>query len=241
MIDPVCRENQYVFLDGSALSREKPKATQVYEILRSAIIDMKLRPGEPINKELIGTKLKVSKTPVSEAVSRLEENGLLEVFPQHGTFVPKIRKSDVRQGAFLRKALEVAAVREIAERISVDQLEQLKKNLRYQESALGAGDLEDFHTRDEEFHTLICRFTGFPRLPRLVDGSRGQLDRVRKLLLPDPKRPEESIKEHKLIMDAIENKDPDAAATATKYHLDKIPALLEELVLQQPEMFDTND
>jgi len=238
MNDAVFVENQYQFLDGMELSREMPKSAQVYEILRGAIIDMKLRPGVPINKELISTKLKVSKTPVSEAVSRLEENGLLEVFPQHGTFVPKIRKSDVRQGAFLRKALEVAAAREVAEHVSSAQLDQLNKNLRYQESALAAGDLEDFHTRDEEFHTLICRFTGYPRLPRLVDGSRGQLDRVRKLLLPDPNRPAETIKEHKQILDAIKRRDPDAAASAMKNHLDKVPARLEQLVLQQPEMFE---
>ncbi len=233
------KNSQYLFLDTTVLSRELPKATQVYEIMRSAIIDMKLRPGVPINKDLISCKLKVSKTPVSEAVSRLEENGLLEVFPQHGTFVTKIRKSDVRQGAFLRKALEVAAVREVAAQATVAQVDQLRKNMRYQKSALQAGDLEDFHKFDEEFHTLICRFTGYPRLPRLVDGSRGQLDRVRKLLLPDAKRPDETLKEHKAILKAIAAHDPDGAALATKAHLDKIPNRLEDLVQHQPEMFET--
>ena len=229
---------QYTFLEGVTLSREMPKASQVYDILRGAIIDMKLPPGIPINKELISNKLKVSKTPVSEAVSRLEENGLLEVFPQHGTFVPKIRESDVRQGAFLRRALEVAAVREVAERATGDQIEELRKNMRYLESAFNAGDLEDFHARDGEFHKLICRFTGYPRLPRMVDGSRGQLDRVRKLLLPDPKRPAETIPEHKRILEAIEARDPNIAAQAMKDHLDKIPSKLRQLMQQRPELFD---
>ncbi|NQW01080.1 MAG: GntR family transcriptional regulator [Rhodospirillales bacterium] len=227
----------YGFLDGTVLSRALPKAAQVYEILRAAIIDMKLPPGAPINKEVIGSLLKVSKTPVSEAVSRLEENGLLEVFPQHGTFVPKIRESDVRQGAFLRKALEVAAVREVTERVTADQIEQLRKNMRYQESALSAGDLDDFHARDVEFHSLICLFTGYPRLPRLVEGSLGQLDRVRKLLLPDPDRPAETVVEHRAILDAIAAGDADAAAQATKDHLDNIPGRLEDLIRQQPELF----
>lgn len=229
----------YAFLEGKLLSREMPKAAQVYDILRGAIIDMKLPPGVPINKELISIQLKVSKTPVSEAVSRLEENGLLEVFPQHGTFVPKIRESDVRQGAFLRRALEVAAVREVAERATAEQIEELRKNMRYLESALSVGDLEDFHTRDGEFHKLICRFTGYPRLPRLVDGSRGQLDRVRKLLLPDPTRPAETVPEHMRILTAIEARDPDAAAQAMKDHLDEIPSRLHQLMEQQPELFDS--
>lgn len=231
-------ENSYTFLAGKTLSRELPKAAQVYDILRGAIIDLKLRPGVPINKELISNQLSISKTPVSEAISRLEENGLLEVFPQHGTFVPKIRESDVRQGAFLRRALEVAAVREVAARATQEEIEELRKNMRYQESALSAGDLEDFHARDEQFHQMICRFTGYPRLPRLVDGSRGQLDRVRKLLLPDPSRPAETIPEHLKILKAIEARDPDAAARAMKNHLDEIPARLHQLMRKRPELFD---
>jgi DNA-binding GntR family transcriptional regulator len=230
---------QYSFLDDVTLSRELPKAAQVYETLRSAIINLRLPPGSSMKKEIVAERLKVSRTPVSEAISRLEENGLLEVFPQHGTFVTKIRESDVRQGAFLRRALEVAAVREVAERATPGQIDTLRKNIRYQESALSAGDLDDFHAHDEEFHRLICDFTGYPRLPRLVDGSRGQLDRVRMLLLPDPSRPAETVKEHKDILGAIEAHDPDAAAKATKEHLDKTPNKLEQLIQQQPELFET--
>ena len=232
-------DSQYGFLENRSLSRELPKTVQVYGILRDAIVNMQLVPGISINKELISSKLKVSRTPVSEAVIRLEENGLVEVFPQHGTFVSKIRVSDVRQGAFLRKALEVAAVREVSERATQDQIDQLRKNIRYQESALGAADLDDFHVHDEKFHTLICMFTGYPRLPRLVDGSRAQLDRVRKLLLPDPTRPIDTIEEHKEIVAAIEAKDPDLAALVTKNHLDKTPNKLEQLIQQQPELFES--
>lgn len=231
--------SQYRFLNDTTLLRELPKATQVYEILRGAIIDMRLPPGDPVKKEVIAEKLKVSRTPVSEAINRLEENGLVEVFPQRGTFVSKILESDVRQGAFLRRALEVAAAREVARRATTEQIERLFRNIRYQESALSAGDLEDFHAHDEEFHKLICEFTGYPRLPRLVDGSRGQLDRVRMLLLPDPKRPAETIKEHKKIVKAIEARDPDAAAKAIKNHLDKAPKKLEQLIQQRPELFES--
>jgi len=135
--------------------------------------------------------------------------------------------------------LEVAAVREVAERATQPQIDRLHKNIRYQESALSADDLDDFHAHDEEFHRLICEFTGYPRLPRLVDGSRGQLDRVRMLLLPDPTRPAETILEHKKIVQAIENRDPDTAATATKEHLDKTPNKLEQLIQRRPELFET--
>jgi len=231
--------SHYDFLDAKALSRDIPKAQQVYEILRRAIIDLNLRPGAAVKKEEIGEKLRVSKTPVSEAIAKLEENGLVEVFPQHGTFVSKIRASDVHQGAFLRRALEVGAVREIAVRASDDQIRQLQKNIRYQESALQAGDLEDFHQRDEELHRLICEFTGYPRLPRLLDGSRGQLDRVRRLFLPDPGRPQESVGEHKRIVSAIADHDPDSAAEAIKTHLDVTPNKLEQLIQQRPELFES--
>ncbi len=230
---------QYSFLDGKILFRELPKAAQIYDILRNAIVNLRLPPGALVKKEVIAKKLKVSRTPVSDAINRLEENGLLEVFPQHGTFVSKILESDVRQGAFLRRALEVAAAREVAKHATPQQIELLLKNIRYQENALSAGDLDDFHAHDEEFHRLICEFTGYPRLPRLVDGSRGQLDRVRMMLLPDATRPAETVKEHEKIVDAIIAHDPDAAAKATKEHLDNTPNKLERLIQQRPELFDS--
>lgn len=230
---------QYRFLDSIILFRELPKAAQIYDILRNAIVNLSLPPGALVRKEVIAKKLKVSRTPVSDAINRLEENGLLEVFPQHGTFVSKILESDVRQGAFLRKALEVAAAREVAKQATPEQIDLLLKNVRYQESALSAGDLDDFHAHDEEFHKLICEFTGYSRLPRLVEGSRGQLDRVRMLLLPDVTRPAEVIREHIKIVEAIKTHDPDAAARATIEHLDKTPDKLKRLMQQRPELFES--
>ncbi len=230
---------QLSFLTSAVISTDRPKAIQVYDILRNAIVHLKLKPGDAVRKEEICELLSVSRTPVSEAMARLADEGLMDVFPQHGSYVAKIHISDVRQGAFLRRALEVGAVREVAHRITKDQVERLRRNIRYHRSALDAGDQNDFHHYDEEFHHLIAEFTGFPRVSRMLESSRGQLDRVRRLLLPMPGRLEDSLAEHEEIFDALAQHKPGKAARAMKNHLDKTPEKLELLMQQQPNMFDS--
>jgi DNA-binding GntR family transcriptional regulator len=90
---------------------------------------------------------------------------------------------------------------------------------------------------DEEFHQLLCEFTGFTRLKRVIEGAYAQLARVRKLLLPSPGRPEDTHNEHKAILAAIKDSDGDAAAKAMKVHVGKVVSLVEEIHQQQPDLF----
>ena len=227
------------FLDPEKILPDQSKSQQVYNQLRDAIVDLKFNPGDAVNKELICETLNISRTPVTEAFARLVEDGLMDVYPQHGSYISKIRISDVHQGSFLRRALELEAVRTVAHNLTPEQAETLKRNLRYQQNCLDAGDLDDLHRLDKGMHHMIAEFTGFPRVSRILESSRGQLDRVRKLFLgDDSERARETLKEHILIVDAIIDHQPEAAVQAMKSHLDKTPAKLELLMRQQPELFD---
>src|SRR5215472_17959513 len=95
--------------------RETSKAERVYETLRRRIRELALPPGAPLRKEEIALELGVSRAPVSEAVTRLAEEGLVEVFPQHGSFVTPIRAAEVREALFIRTALETEAMRRVAQ------------------------------------------------------------------------------------------------------------------------------
>src|SRR5258708_30187899 len=96
--------------------RDRSKCDRVYGDLRRRIRELALPPGAPLRKEEIAVSLGVSRAPVSEAIARLADEGLVDVFPQHGSFVAPIRAADVRESLFIRTALETEAMRRVAQR-----------------------------------------------------------------------------------------------------------------------------
>ncbi len=229
---------QHPLPENVVIDPRQSRSSQVYAILRSAIIDLTLPPTTVIKKEEIAAQLGISRTPISEAINRLAEEGLVEIFPQHGTYVAKIRTEDVVEGAFLRKALEVETVREVAKRISESMLSELERNLRYQNANLEADDLDAFHRLDIEFHQMICDFLGYPKVRRAIDSSRAQLDRVRKMMLTVVDRPQETYREHVVILDALRKGSPDAAGKAMTRHLAAGIAPLQKKMKERPELFE---
>lgn len=229
---------QHPLPENAVIDPRQSRSSQVYAILRSAIIDLTLPPTMVIKKEEIAAQLGISRTPISEAINRLAEEGLVEIFPQHGTYVSKIRTEDVVEGAFLRRALEVETVREVALRITSQMLNDLDRNVRYQKANLEADDLDAFHRLDIEFHQMICDFLGFAKVRRAIDSSRAQLDRVRKMMLTVVDRPKETYREHVTILEALRKGSPDAAGKAMKRHLAAGIAPLQKHMKERPELFE---
>src|ERR1051325_1661023 len=122
--------------------RDISKTDRVYEVWRRRIRELALVPGAPLRKEEIALELGVSRAPVSDAITRLAEEGLVDVFPQHGSFVAAIRGSDVREALFIRTALETEAMRQLALRSDARIVRELDDNIAAQSKALQAGNLE---------------------------------------------------------------------------------------------------
>lgn len=207
--------------------REVSKADRVYEHLRRRIRELALPPGAPIRKEEIAADLKVSRAPVSEAVARLADEGLVEVFPQHGSFVAPIRAAEVRESLFIRTALETEAMRRLAASVDATLLARLDENLAAQEAALSAAELSRFHDLDEALHGLLFAAVESPRALRLLDAARAPLDRVRRLALPEPGRAEATLAEHRRLVDAVRSGDPELAAAAMRVHLAMVGRAIE--------------
>ena len=128
--------------------REASKAERVYATLRRRIRELSLPPGAALRKEELALELGVSRAPVSEAIARLSDEGLAEVFPQHGSFVAPIRPADVRESLFIRIALETEAMRRLAPAADGAFMARLDENLAGQAEALADGDLERFYDLD---------------------------------------------------------------------------------------------
>lgn len=210
---------------------------KVYQSLRAAILGLDYAPGALLRKGEICAALGVSRSPVSEAVARLAAEGLVTVQPQSGTFVARFSMDEIRESAFLREALEVAAVEYLAPRITGDQITQLNRNLRVQEALMEDCDWPGFYEMDAEMHRLLMSFTGFRRLASMAETVWVQVARARRLVLPQEGRVAETLAEHRAIVEALEDGDADAARAAIRHHLRQLITYVEPLESRRPDLF----
>lgn len=214
-----------------------PLSNRVYHSIRNAIFTLSYQPGEILRKGEVCEILGVSRSPVSEAVAKLANEGLVNVVPQAGTFISRFSMAEIREGAFMREALELAAVEQVAQTITDDQLDMLRSNLDLQQGLVNDHDTMGFFQADGEMHGLILSFTGYENLARMAEYSWVQVDRVRHLHLPSPGRIQETLVEHKAIVDAIAAFDPVLARSVTRAHLAQLIKYLEPMEQERPELF----
>lgn len=215
--------------------RDPSKTDRVYSELRRRIRELDLPPGAPLRKEEIALTLGVSRAPVSEAIARLAEEGLVEVFPQHGSFVTPIRSMEVREALFIRTALETEAMRRVAQKADDALMRTLDRNIAEQTAALAANDLVRFYDLDEMLHAAIFGAVESPRALRVLDAARAPLDRVRRLALPETGRPDATLAEHKGLVESIRSGDGEYAASAMRAHLAMVGRSVERKLAQIEE------
>ena len=219
-------------------STEGSLAQRVYLALKQAILALDFPPGANLRKAPICEKLGVSRAPVSEAIARLAAEGLVDVVPQSGTRVSYFSMGEIREGAFLREALELATVAKVARDLTDEQRKKLSRNMRLQELLIEDDDIPGFYQADEEFHALLMEFTGYARLPDVAQTVSLQVSRARMLLLPTPGRIAETLAEHRAIFDAISNRDEQAAQDAMRHHLGQLMPRIEVLRTEKPQLFN---
>jgi DNA-binding GntR family transcriptional regulator len=212
-------------------------AQRVYQSLQEAIMSLRFPPGSLIRKGAICDELGVSRSPVSEAIARLASEGLVDVIPQSGTRVARFSIEDIREAAFMREALEVAAVEKVARDHTADQYAKLARNVRLQAMLVEDNDTAGFYLADEEFHALLMEFTGFPGVASAVATISLKLKRPRMLLLPEPGRSADAVREHLAIVEAIRDRNPDEARSAMRYHLSQLVSRFDPLESDHPEFF----
>jgi GntR family transcriptional regulator, rspAB operon transcriptional repressor len=167
----------------------------------------------------------VSRFPVSEALARLATEGLVEILPQRGSRAARIRLSEIRESMLIRQALECMVAEKAAEHLSAAEMEALRQNLRAQQEAVERGDRPGFYALDLVFHTILVEGLNLPRVAAVIDASRANIDRVRRLL-SSPRRHTVTLAEHRQIFHALETRNPQAAHRAMAAHLQ---AVMEEL------------
>lgn len=212
-------------------------AQRAYQTIKQAILALDFPPGANLRKAPICEKLGISRAPVTEAIARLASDGLVDVVPQSGTHVSYFSMNEIREGVFLREALELATVAKVASDITPDQLRKLGRNMRMQELMVEDDDITGFYQADEEFHQMLMAFTGFQRLPDVAQTVSLQVTRARLLLLPAPGRMAETLEEHRRVFNAIRDHDEPGAQRDMKRHLGQLLPRIEALKAAKPELF----
>ncbi len=224
-----------------ALKLADPIVPQIIQILRQAIIEMRLKPGEALSEKEVALRYGVSRQPVREAFIKLAEAGLLQVLPSRGTYVVKISVREVLNARFVREAIECALVRSAAELIDSAGVARIEQLVADQKRAAEAGDSARFYALDEAFHRAIADCVECDPALRVVESARAQTDRVRYLSLPDASPLALLIAQHEAILDAIKARDPERAEAAMRTHLREILSALPRLAERFPDVFDRSD
>jgi len=212
-------------------------ASVVFRELRDEIVSMRRKPGEAIAEKQIAESYGVSRTPVREAVLRLADDGLVEVFPQSGTYVSRIPLYRLPEAIVIRKTLEEGTVRHAASRASAADIRALRANLELQERMRVSGDHEGFHQSDEAFHELLAEISGYPGFWTVIQQVKVQVDRCRRLTLPEPGRVLKVIAEHTAVVEAIAAHDPERAVRSIAAHLDGLRTAVDAVSASHHEYF----
>ena len=220
--------------DGHLIVR---KSERVYQWLRDEILAFRMQPGMFIDKVEICDKLGVSKQPVTAALTRLEQEGLVEIYPQRGSYVARLRLGAMTESLFIRGALESAAVRRIAGEGNEILVRGLQKNVEAQEQALAADNLGRYYQLDIEFHSAIARAVPYAQVARQVDIGLATVKRCHELFRPDARSLKESFERHRRIVEALAAADGTAAAAEMDGHVGEYAAMLRAFAGARPELF----
>ncbi len=201
-----------------ALDRARHAVPQLYELLRARIVALDLPPGAALSRAELAQAYGVSQTPVREALLKLAEEQLVDVFPQSATRVSRIDLAHARETHFLRRAIELELVRELALRASPCLLAQLRGIVANQR-ALHEQDDDRFTEEDQAFHLCLYQAAGKEGLWALVKARSGHIDRLRRLHLPAAGKRERIVSDHAAVLAAIEAGDAEGAQAALRQHL----------------------
>lgn len=198
-----------------------PLRDVVFNTLRQAILRGELMPGERLMEIHLAQKLGVSRTPVREAIRKLELEGLVVMIPRKGAIVADITISDLEDVLEVRMALEELAVKHACRRVSQEQLAQMRQLSGEFRRTLSSDDVGRCAQADMDFHDAIYAATGNRRLVQILNNLREQMYRYRMEYLKDRESHHILVREHEEILNALEERNEELALEITCQHIER--------------------
>ena len=204
---------------GIVLSESASLRAQVFRELEDAILSGTLKPGDTLAELKLSAQLGVSRTPVREAISQLELEGLVRSMPNRGAVVVGVSQQDMEDIYTIRTHIEGLAARWSAEKIEPEELQELQNIVDLQEFYLKKGDVLQVWQLDGRFHELVHDSCRSNPLRHTLTNFHHYIARARRLAVENPERAAESVAEHRAIVDAIAARAADQAENAMNEHI----------------------
>lgn len=216
------------------LDNYKPLRDVVFENLREAIVEGRLQPGQRLMEVQLAEQLGVSRTPVREAIRKLELEGLVIMLPRKGAYVANMSLKDMIDVLEIRATLEGLAASLAAERISDEDLNKLRKiSEEFKESLLNKSNLEEILKKDVEFHECIFNAAKNSKLTQLINSLWEQVYRFRVTYVSNYDTSVSLIEEHAQILDALVKGDSELAKKYAIDHIEKAEAFIINTIGQE--------
>ncbi len=200
----------------------KPLREIVFETIREAILDGRLKPGERVMEIQLAEKLGVSRTPVREAIRKLELEGLLIMEPRKGAYVADISLKDIEDVLEVRSPLEGLAASLAAIRAKEDEIKLLKEKAKEFKKCMENNDVQGMINKDTEFHEIILHAAKNKKLTSIIEGLREQLQRFRVTYFTEYNIASHLVNEHQNVLHAIESREPEKASKYAQEHIENI-------------------
>ena len=215
-------------LEKLKLENYKPLREIVFEYLREAILTGKLEPGQRLMEVQLAEQLGVSRTPVREAIRKLELEGLVVMIPRKGAYVADVSLKDIIDVLEIRAALEGLAASLASERMCDEDLEKLEGIAHEFKKKLDTDNIEEMVEKDVEFHDLIFKATNNQKLIQINNSLREQVYRFRITYISDFDTSKNLVSEHAQILDAICKRDSRVAMEHAMTHIENAEQFLIE-------------
>ena len=213
-----------------------PLRDVVFNTLRQAILTGELKPGERLMEIHLANKLGVSRTPIREAIRKLELEGLVTMIPRRGAEVAQITEKSLKDVLEVRRALDALSVELACDRISPEALSRLQTACDTFEKAPATKDPKKIAQADVALHDIIVKATDNDRLIQLVNNLSEQMYRYRFEYIKDGSTHEQLVKEHRILFESIRDKDKETAARTAKLHIDNQElSIIRQLRMEQKQ------
>jgi len=209
--------------------------------LRKAIIELELKPGEPLIVKDIASKLEVSRSPVRDSIMKLGKEGLVDIVPQKGTYVSKIDLDRVDQEQFIRSSLEEKVIELFVDKCTPNSIIRLESLVEMQKSSLERQDYTSFLDYDDEMHSIFFYEADKQMSWDLIYSMSGHYRRFRLITLWDMEIAEDIIKQHKMMIQYIKEKDVNMAVKSVKDHTMRILSQKVYIAEKHPDYFQQKD
>lgn len=212
-----------------------PLRDVVFNTLRQAILKGELAPGERLMEIQLAEKLGVSRTPIREAIRKLELEGLVLMIPRKGAEVARISERSLKEVLEVRRSLEELAIELACQRMTDSDLKEMEEAGKAFSEAVEKGNAMEIAETDEAYHDVIYNCTRNTRLVQILNNLREQMYRFRLEYIKDEDKRQILLIEHEKILRALRNRHVMEAKAAVREHIDNQEITVLKNIKEQEE------